>query len=155
MAEAHAGKDGGREVFPDNFSGESARQVVTPGAAGERELAESFDLGEIQRKAVRTAETTQDAPLQSERLRMQKLQFDAALKPGVGTQEVRTKDGGDQLIEEGIFGGGDFGGLAERLPQLRVVVALQPWQQAVAHAVAEKARVEVGGVVAKRLAERA
>ncbi len=81
-----------KKLSADNLSGESARQVEAAGTAGQRELAEGFDLGEIERKAVRMAETAQDASLQGEGLRLQKLQFDAAR---VG---LRAEDGGDQMI---------------------------------------------------------
>ena len=52
------------KLFADDFSGESARQIETAGAAGQGELTKRFELGEIEGEAVRMAETAQDAALQ-------------------------------------------------------------------------------------------
>ena len=55
----------GRQSFSANdFCGESARQIEPSGTSGQRKLAESFELREIQRETMGTAETAQDAPLQ-------------------------------------------------------------------------------------------
>ncbi len=97
---------------------------------------------------MRTAEATQDASLQCEGLGLQEFQFDAALEGG-----GRTKGGGNQGIEKGVFGGSDFSGFAESFAQARIVIALKCRQQAGSHAVAEKSRIEVGGVLTKWLAE--
>ncbi len=139
-----------KKFLTNNFSGESTRQAEATGASGERKLAESLELREIEGKGVRTAEAAQDASLQGEGLRVQKLQFDAALRVC-----LRTQNGGDQGIEERVFGGGDFGGFAERVAEARIVVTLEGRQQVAAHAVAEKARIEIGGVGAKWLVEGA
>jgi len=58
------------KLFANHFRRESARQTKLPGVAGERELAQGFELGEVERQAGWTAETAQNAPLQSERLRL-------------------------------------------------------------------------------------
>ena len=132
-----------------HFSGEAARKLDGAGTSGQGELAQALELGEIERQAVGPAETAQDAALQGDGLRLEERQVDARF----GVQR-RAEGGGDQIVEECVFGGGDFRGLAEGLAQLRVVIALQGGQELRAHAIAQKARTEVGGVVAKGLAER-
>ncbi len=101
---------GGRSFGADDFGGEAARQIEPAGAAGQGEVAEGFELGEVEGEAVGTAEAAQDAALQGERLRLEKFQLDAVRKVG-----LRSQNGGDQSVEESIFGGGDLGGFAERL----------------------------------------
>ncbi len=118
--------------------------------SGEGEFAEGFQLREVERQAVRMAEAAQDTSLQSERLGLEEIQFDA-------TRQICRlgKSGGYKLFKERILGGGDLGGFAQRLAQLRIVVALQGGQQLAADAIAEKLRTEIGCVLAKWLAEGA
>ena len=61
------------EFLADEFGGESARQLQGTGASGEGELAEGFQLREIQGEAVGMAEAAQDAALQGERLCLEEM----------------------------------------------------------------------------------
>ena len=71
---------------------------------------------------MRKAEAAQEAALQGERLRLEQLPFHAALEIGSG---AKIQNGGNQLVEKCTLGGGDLRRLAQRLPQARVVVALE------------------------------
>jgi hypothetical protein len=130
----------------DNFGGEAARQFETARASGQGEVAEHFELGEVEGEGVRLAETAQDAPLQSQWLRFEELQVQSILEAGV-------EDCGDKVFEECSFSGGDFSGIAESLPQARIVVALEGRQQIGTDAIAEELRIEVGGIATIRLAD--
>jgi hypothetical protein len=137
------------EIFlADHFRGESARQLQGSGTSVEGEVSQVFQLSEIEREAVRMTEPAQDAPLQGKRLRLEELQFDTAFKVC-----RLAESGGDQIVKEYILGGGDLGGFAESLAQLRIVVALKSGQQLGADTIAEKLRTEIGGVLTKWLAK--
>jgi hypothetical protein len=69
------------------------------------------------------AEAAQNAPLQGERLRLEKFQVHAALKIATLLKSRR-----DEIIEECVLGGGDLRGFAKSLSQTRVVVALERGQ---------------------------
>jgi hypothetical protein len=97
---------------------------------------------------MRLAKSAKNASLQGERLRLEEFQFHASGRIGGWA-----KSQGDERIEESVLGGGDVGGLTKGLTKTRVVVALKRRQQFATHAIAEKLRTEVGGVLAKWLSE--
>jgi hypothetical protein len=71
-----------------------------------------------------------------------------------GQTDGQTQSRRDQIVEECVLGGGDFGSFAEGLAETRVVITLESGQEVGTHAIAEEFRTEVGGVVAKKLAAR-
>ena len=136
------------KFFADYFRDESARQPAATGMSGEGKVAEVFQLREIECEAVRKAQAAQDASLQGERLRLEEIQLDSVRQ--VWRLE---QNGGGKIVKECTLGGGDLGGFTQSLAQLRIVVALESGEQLAAHAIAEKLRTEIGGVLAKWLAE--
>ncbi len=143
-------KQGREKLLADYFRDEAARQLAATGVSGQGEVAEVFQLREIECEAVRKAEAAQDASLQGERLRLENIQLDSM------RQVWRLgKNGGGKIVKECTFGGGDLGGFTQSLAQLRIVVSLKSGKQLAADAIAQKLRTEIGGVLAKWLAEGA
>ena len=68
------------KLVADHLGGKAARKPDGAGAPGQGEFAEAFELGEVERQAVRPAETAQDAALQGDGLRLEERQFDSLLR---------------------------------------------------------------------------
>ena len=146
---------GRRKKFStDDLGGEASGKLEGAGAASKGEVAQPFDLGEVKRKRMGLAEAAEDAALQGYGLRLEERQLDAVGLAAALARAALCQQRRDKLVETGIFGRGDFRGLAESLAELRIVVALQGGQELGAQAIAEKAWIEIGVILAKALAER-
>jgi len=139
-------------VLPaEHFGGKAAREIEASSARSQGEFAEGFEVSKVEREGVRLAEASQDSPLQGDGLRLQRGDRDSAVRPSCWNGGEK---GGSELFEKCVFGRGDFGGLTEGFAKSGVVVTLEGGKQFAADAIAQKTRVEIGGVLAERLMER-